>query len=150
MNKNTRITPVTPPAGFTTETETTPRGEEFFYCAGPKATSGQITVESFWDQPGGISFHITNGRHLDNGIFNREELEAIPNLVRNVLEQIDIAHAVEYMKANPVPKRFPRWHTVTDIAAWCDEHNIGAVAGFAAFDELHGAEYRINGGADDA
>lgn len=55
----------------------------------------------------------------------------------------DQAHAVEVMKKHPVAKRYARWHTVTEIAVWCDIHKIDAVAGFAAFIELHGAEYGI-------
>ncbi|WP_413454600.1 hypothetical protein ACLQ8T_10420 [Glutamicibacter sp. FR1] len=145
MNKNTRITPVTPPAGFTTETETTPRGEEFFYCAGPKATSGQITVESFWDQPGGISFHITNDRHMDNGIFNREELEAIPGMIKSVLETIDLAHTEQYLAERP--ELLDNIKTVTDLARIADEHNLKVTGVFAVYEVRYKAELdaaRIN------
>ncbi|MDV2979020.1 UNVERIFIED_CONTAM: hypothetical protein Q9R71_17775 [Actinomycetes bacterium ARC8] len=74
----------TPPAGFTIGYEDDLNGEEFMYCTGPRATSGQITVETFWSIPGGIEYHITNDRHADNGIFNHTELVELSRLIREV------------------------------------------------------------------
>lgn len=74
----------TPPPGFTTGWAENYDGEEFSYCTGPRATSGQITVETFWSIPGGIEYHITNDRHSDNGIFNHTELVELSRLIREV------------------------------------------------------------------
>lgn len=74
----------TPPAGFTTGWAENYDGEEFSYCTGPRATSGTVTVETFWSIPGGIEYHITNDRHADNGIFNENELIELSRLIREV------------------------------------------------------------------
>lgn len=74
----------TPPAGFTTGWAENYDGEEFSYCTGPKASSGTVTVETFWSIPGGIEYHITNDRHADNGIFNENELIELSRLIREV------------------------------------------------------------------
>ena len=74
--------------------------------------------------------------------FDREELEVIPELIKKVLAKIDQAHAVVVMTSNPVPRANPEWHTVTEIAVWCDTHKIDAVAAFAAYQELHAEEIK--------
>lgn len=83
----------TPPAGFTIGFEDDLNGEEFMYCTGPKATSGQITVETFWSIPGGIEYHITNDRHADNGIFNEAELIELSRLIREVMATTKVVTA---------------------------------------------------------
>jgi len=75
----------TPPAGFTIGFEDDMDGQEFMYCTGPKASSGNITVETFWSIPGGIEYNITNARHSDNGIFNEKELIELARLIREVM-----------------------------------------------------------------
>lgn len=114
-----------------------PHRVEEYEIRGPEATSRNITVQSFWSEPGGVEFHVTNSRHADNGIFTREELDVLPGLIVQVTQSLDIAHAVEYMRANPVPARRGQVPTATDIAIWCVAHDIGAVAGNAAFEQLH-------------
>lgn len=83
----------TPPAGFTIGYEDDLNGEEFMYCTGPKAISGQITVETFWSIPGGIEYHITNDRHADNGIFNEAELIELSRLIREVMATTKVVTA---------------------------------------------------------
>lgn len=141
-------TQIQPPAGFRLIIDHGPWHGEYH---GPEAHHGNVVVSSRWSCLGKplIEFDVysTVDGHSN---FDREELEAIPVLIKDVLSQIDQAHAVEVMTAHPVSKKDPRWHTVTEIAVWCDTHKIDAVAGFAAFTELHGAEYGIKGGGDDA
>ncbi|WP_346922118.1 hypothetical protein [Glutamicibacter creatinolyticus] len=74
-----------PPAGFTIGFEDDMDGQEFMYCTGPKASSGNITVETFWSIPGGVEYNITNARHADNGIFNEKELIELARLIREVM-----------------------------------------------------------------
>ena len=83
----------TPPAGFTIGYEDDINGEEFMYCTGPKATSGQITVETFWSIPGGIEYHVTNDRHADNGIFNTDELIELGRMIREVVAATKLSTA---------------------------------------------------------
>lgn len=137
---------LTTPAGFREITGEGPWQGEFH---GPEASRGNVEVCSRWNRLNNeIEFDVysTVDGHSN---FDREELEAIPELIKTVLATIDQAHAVKVMTSNPVPRANPEWHTVTEIAVWCDTHEIDAVAGFAAFTELHGEEYGI-GGADNA
>ncbi|MGO2166659.1 hypothetical protein [Corynebacterium casei] len=83
----------TPPARFTIGFEDDINGEEFMYCTGPKATSGQITVETFWSIPGGIEYHVTNERHSDNGLFNTDELIELGRLIREVVAATKLSTA---------------------------------------------------------
>lgn len=128
------------PAGFREITGEGPWQSEFH---GPEAHHGNVAVTSVWN-------HISREIEFDvyssvdgHANFDREELEVIPELIKKVLAKIDQAHAVVVMTSNPVPRANPEWHTVTEIAVWCDTHKIDAVAGFAAFTELHGEEYGI-------
>lgn len=63
--------------------------EDIGYYAGPSAKSGTLTVETLWDQKGGLECHVTNTRHADNGIFTREELDTLRGLITEVTERID-------------------------------------------------------------
>lgn len=56
--------------------------------------------------------------------------------------------ALEHMQAHPVQIRRGKVHTVTDIAIWCDEHNVNATAGYAAFEQLHPEYSNWTGGTD--
>lgn len=47
MNKNTRITPVTPPTGFRQITEDSPWNGEYH---GPEAHQGNVAVTSRWNK----------------------------------------------------------------------------------------------------
>lgn len=58
------------------------------------------------------------------------------------------AKAVEYMEGHPVPMRNGKVHTVTDIAIWCDEHKVNALAGYAALIQLYPEYSKWDGGAD--
>ena len=115
-------------------------------------------VNSHWSPRNGITFDVSNygfDSAADDAeyvakAFTREQLEALPEMVEKVLAKIDQAHAVEVMTAHPVPRANPEFHTVTELGMWCDKHGIGAVAGLAAFTELHGAENGFKGGADNA
>ncbi|WP_431711112.1 hypothetical protein [Glutamicibacter uratoxydans] len=81
------------PAGFTTGWAENYDGEEFSYCTGPKASSGTVTVETFWSIPGGIEYHITNDRHADNGIFNDNEVIELGRLLREVVAATKVSTA---------------------------------------------------------
>ncbi|WP_172512166.1 hypothetical protein [Glutamicibacter mishrai] len=115
-------------------------------------------INSRWTAERGIFFDVSNYGYTSDDDdaqyiekpWTREQLEHLPKMIEQILSKIDQEHAVKVMTANPVQRKDPRWHTVTELAMWCDTHNISAVTGFAAFDELHGAEYRINGGGDNA
>ncbi|WP_334123037.1 hypothetical protein [Glutamicibacter sp.] len=124
------------PAGFTVVTENGINGQEFFYCEGPKATAGQITVESFWDQPGGISFHITNDRHLDNGIFNREELGSLGRLIEQVNSKISYAAAHDYFAQHP--EHFEKAIGVVELAVLADAQGLSAPEAFQAYMDIYG------------
>lgn len=122
------------------------------------SSSSGCQVNSRWTAERGVFFDISNYGYASDADdakyiekpWTREQLEHLPKMVEQVLSKIDQAHAVKVMTANPVPRKDPRWHTVTELAVWCDTHDIDAVTGFAAFDELHGAEYRVNGGSENA
>ncbi|MGO3257355.1 MAG: hypothetical protein ACTIKH_14525 [Glutamicibacter ardleyensis] len=138
---------IQPPAGFRKMTAPGPWQGEF---QGPEASRGNVEVCTRWNPISReIEFDVysTVDGHSN---FDREELEAIPGLIKDVLGQIDQAHAVKVMTAHPVPRANPEYHTVTEIAVWCNTHKIDAVAGFAAFTELHGEEYGIKAGDDNA
>ena len=133
----------TAPAGFFKVAGEGPWQGEFH---GPKAGRGNVEVTSVWNHISReIEFNVysTVDGHSN---FDRAELEAIPELIKRVLACIDKYHAVEVMTAHPVPRANPEFHTVTEIAVWCDTHKINPIAGFAAFTELHGEEYGLKGG----
>lgn len=134
------------PAGFTSMFAITvdDSDNEAVFADGPSVTAGTVRISSYWSDVEGLDFVIENQRTgADSGIFARSDLEKLPKLIEDLLRKIDQAHAVKVMTANPVPRANPEHHTVTEIAVWCDTHKIDAVAGFAAFTELHGAEYGI-------
>lgn len=144
MNKtiNSDRPEATPPAGFRLISDNGPWHGEYH---GPEAHHGNVAVTSQWNHLNrAIEFNVysTVDGHSN---FDRAELEAIPGMVKSVLESIDLAHAIEHMKANPVPKRYPRWTTITDIAVWCDEHKINPVAAYAAFEQLRSEELKAEG-----
>ncbi|MGP5014178.1 hypothetical protein ACTXJX_10190 [Glutamicibacter ardleyensis] len=138
------------PAGFRAHTvqdtiNGEPCGESWTEYLGPEATSGNITVESFWTEEDGIEFHVTNNAGYDNEVFTREELDALPGLIKQVISNIDVAHAVEYMKAHPVPKSNGKVHTIIDVDLWCGFHEISSPAAFMAFGLIHGHEHLAGG-----
>lgn len=135
-------TQIQPPAGFRLIIDHGPWHGEYH---GPEATSGNITVESFWTEEDGIEFHVTNNAGYDNRVFTREELDALPGLIKQVISNIDVAHAVEYMKAHPVPKSNGKVHTIIDVDLWCGFHEISSPAAFMAFGLIHGHEHLAGG-----
>lgn len=130
---------IQPPAGFREITGNGPWRGEYH---GPEAHSGNVEVSSRWNHLNReIEFDVYSTVDAHSN-FDREELEAIPDLIKDVLAQIDQAHAVEVMTAHRVPRANPEYHTVTEIAVWCDTHKIDAVAAFAAYQELHAEEIK--------
>lgn len=130
---------LTTPAGFREITGEGPWQGEFH---GPEASRGNVEVCSRWNRLNNeIEFDVysTVDGHSN---FDREELEAIPELIKTVLATIDQAHAVKVMTAHPVPRANPEYHTVTELRMWCDKHGIGAVAWLAAYQELHAEEIK--------
>ncbi|MGO2779712.1 hypothetical protein [Glutamicibacter arilaitensis] len=123
-------TQIQPPAGFRTFTETDNDGNDFQTTQGPEEWTGDIQVSSHWSVPNGIEFFVHNQRHESGFIFNREELEEIPGMIKSVLETIDLARIA-------------------------DEHNLKVTGVFAVYEvrykaELNAARINRQGGADDA
>ncbi|MGP5523353.1 hypothetical protein ACTXM3_08640, partial [Glutamicibacter arilaitensis] len=108
MNQSTAAQ-IQPPAGFRQITDHGPWHGEYH---GPEAHSGNVAVSSRWSYLAKplIEFDVysTVDGHSN---FDREELEAIPGLIKDVLGQIDQAPAVEVMTAHPVPRANPEYHT---------------------------------------
>ncbi|MGO3392599.1 hypothetical protein [Glutamicibacter arilaitensis] len=115
-------------------------------------------VNSRWTEDRGIFFDVSNYGYTSDADdaqyvekpWTREQLEHLPKMVEKVLANIDQAPAVEVMTAHPVPRANPEYHTVTEIAVWCNTHKIAPVDGFAAYLELYGAECGIKAGDDNA
>lgn len=142
MNKHTFNPIVQHPAGFTVKTEDGINGQEFFYCEGPKASAGQITVESFWNKPGGIDLHFTNDRHMDNEIFNMEELATLTGLIEEVATKINYAAAQDFFESHP--QYFETTLGVGKLAALADANQLSAPEAFQAYMDL----YNKRGGVD--
>ncbi|MGP5124284.1 hypothetical protein ACTXJU_15590 [Glutamicibacter ardleyensis] len=66
-----------------------PFGFEEYQITGPKATSGNVTVESFWSEKDGVEIHVTNNGNPDNGIFTLTELTELSKLISEVLEAVE-------------------------------------------------------------
>ncbi|MGR6899772.1 hypothetical protein [Glutamicibacter sp. BSL13] len=94
-------------------------------------------LNSYWDTKNGITFQLSNYKCADNGDWTeapwtREQIEHVPNMVNQVLAQIDRAAAKEYLEQHPI-KGTP---TVNGLFALAEENNLKAPELFQAYMEL--------------
>lgn len=138
------------PAGFRLIADNGPWHGEYH---GPEAHHGNAAVTSSWHGANhSIEFDVysTVDGHSN---FDREELEAIPGMIKSVLETIDLAHTEQYLAERP--ELLDNIKTVTDLARIADEHNLKVTGVFAVYEVRYKAELdaaRINrqGGANNA
>ncbi|MGO2067889.1 hypothetical protein [Glutamicibacter arilaitensis] len=144
-------TQIQPPAGFRLIIDHGPWHGEYH---GPEAHHGNVVVSSRWSCLGKplIEFDVysTVDGHSN---FDREELEAIPGMIKSVLETIDLAHTEQYLAERP--ELLDNIKTVTDLERIADEHNLKVTGVFAVYEvrykaELDAARISRQGGGDDA
>lgn len=155
-----RRTSVTPPAGFKLEyfctcgCGCTPddrmeedceiEGHSFEGPSNYLVNSTGCQVSTSWNPEDGISFRISNYGYnkLDEYVeraWTREEVEQLPEMVKKVLNRIDLAEARAFFKRLPEP--FEDEPSVEDLYWLAKDNNLKAPEVFQAYMEL------TNGGA---
>ncbi|MCS3492406.1 hypothetical protein M2368_001409 [Arthrobacter sp. JUb119] len=149
MNKTTRITPVTPPAGFLKAVyldcadeygEIPAECQPYGSCAcdreisyhGPNVsgeTFGGVTSQ--WTPEKGIFFILQKN---DGELWTRDQLAELPALIDSIEQKIDQEIAVDLMKSRPEMLRATT--TVNKLCDFAVDNGVTASAAFAAYQEL--------------
>lgn len=122
------------PAGFTEIDDPSNDPNLPRYAEGPKISLGNIEVTSDWYEPAGIRFgvRITNGS--DPLEWTREELEQLPDVISDVLDQIDLHSALAVLRTRP--DLLEPTSTVNKLCDFAMEQGLRASAMFSAYQEL--------------
>lgn len=125
------------PAGFTKIDD--PSGDPNLpaYAEGPGKHVGNIEVSSDWYEPVGTLFTVRNTDGSDPLEWTREQLEQLPDVISDVLEQIDL-HAARAVLTDR-PDLLKPTSTVNKFCAFAIEKGLRASAMFAAYQELSAA-----------
>lgn len=126
------------PAGFTTVDD--PSGDSNLpaYAEGPAIRIGHIEVSSDWYEPVGIRFGVRNTNGSDPLEWTREELEQLPDVISDILEQIDLHAALAVLRTRP--DLLKPTSTVNKLCEFAIENGLRASAMFAAYQELTTAD----------
>lgn len=102
--------------------------------------SSNVQLNSSWTAKHGITFHLTNykgqnddGNWIESG-WTRDELKQLPNMVTNVLSQIDYAEAKAFFGRFPEP--FEGTPTVNELITLAHDNNLSAPEAFQAYMDL--------------
>lgn len=122
------------PAGFTPVDD--PSGDSNLpaYAEGPAIRIGNIEVSSDWYEPVGIRFGVRNTNGSDPLEWTREDLEQLPDVISDVLEQIDLHAALAVLRTRP--DLLKPTSTVNKLCEFAIENGLRASAMFAAYQEL--------------
>lgn len=104
------------------------------YAEGPKSHVGNIEVSSDWYEPVGIRFCVRNTSGSDALEWTREELEQLPDVISDVLEQVDLCAALAVLGARQ--DLLTPAATVNKLCDFAIEQGLRASSVFAAYQEL--------------
>lgn len=122
------------PAGFTEVKDPNDAPKTPIFAEGPKKHVGNIQVSSEWFEPSGLEFVVRNNNGSDPLMWTREELEELPDVISDVLEEIDLHAALAVLRTRP--DLLEPDATVNKLCDFAMEQGLRASSMFSAYQEL--------------